>query len=210
MGLRLVDPGNIVHAADQNGLLVIAQTQPIAALFTIPEDALPPVLKGLSRGARLRTDAFNRDKSRKLASGQLLTVDNQIDPQTGTARLKAVFENRDLALFPDQFVNIRLLVDTLHNQVMIPAAAVQRGQQGTYVYVIKPDSTVEVRPVVSGITEGDKTSIRKGVKAGESIVTDGADKLQPGSKVSLANPETNLIARLAPRATQSILRRDRV
>ncbi len=183
VGLRQVDPGNIVHASDQNGLVVIAQMQPIAALFTIPEDALPSVLAGLRRGRQLPADAYNRDKSRKISTGRLLTVDNQIDPQTGTARLKAVFDNRDLSLFPDQFVNIRLLVDTLHNQIIIPSASVQRGQEGTFAYVIKPDSTVEARTIALGITEGNQTSIRSGLKTGEFVVVDGADKLQPGSKV---------------------------
>ncbi len=138
VGLRLVDPGNIVHASDSTGLFVITQLEPIAALFTIPEDNLPPVLQKLRAHAVLRTEAWNRDKTKMVSAGKLLTVDNQIDPTTGTSKLKAVFENRDNALFPNQFINIRLLVDTLHNQVIIPAVAVQRGEQGTFVYVITP------------------------------------------------------------------------
>jgi multidrug efflux system membrane fusion protein len=183
IGLRLVDAGNMVHATDANGLLVITQVQPIAALFTIPEDNLPPVLRKLHAGATLSADAFNRDKSQKLDSGKLLTVDNQIDPTTGTSRLKAVFENRTFNLFPNQFVNVRVLVETQHNQVIVPAVAVQSGSQGKFVYVVKPDSTVEVRVVTPGITEGNDTSIDSGLKVDEAVVIDGAEKLQPGSKV---------------------------
>ncbi len=183
IGLRLVDPGNIVHAADANGMLVITQVQPIAVLFTIPEDNLPPVLRKLHAGVTLPVEALNRDNSQKLESGKLLTVDNQIDPTTGNARLKAVFDNGNFNLFPNQFVNIRLLVDTKHNQVIVPSVAVQSGSPGKFVYVVKPDSTVEVRLVTPGITEGNDTSIDSGLKANEAVVIDGADKLQPGSKV---------------------------
>ena len=138
VGLRLVDPGNVVHASDTTGLFVITQLQPIAALFTIPENNLAPVLQKLRGHAVLRVEAWDHDKTKLLSTGKLLTVDNQIDPTTGTSKLKAVFENKNNALFPNQFVNIRLLVDTLHNQVIIPAAAIQRGEQGTLVYVIAP------------------------------------------------------------------------
>jgi multidrug efflux system membrane fusion protein len=188
IGLRLVDPGNIVKASDTGGLLVITQLQPIAVLFTIPEDELPAVVSKLRAGATLPVQAYNRDKTRKLSDGRLLTVDNQIDPQTGTSRLKAVFENRDSALFPNQFVNVRLRVDTRHNQVLVPAVAIQRGQQGTFTYVIKPDSTVEVRRVEVGITEGNDTSIHGGLKPGEAVVTDGTDRLQAGTKVRVREP----------------------
>jgi multidrug efflux system membrane fusion protein len=183
IGLRLVDPGNIVHASDSNGMLVITQVQPITVLFTIAEDSLPPVLRKLSAGATLPVQALNRDNSQKLDSGKLLTVDNQIDPTTGTSRLKAVFPNQAFNLFPNQFVNIRLLVDTKHDQVIVPAVAIQSGSQGKYVYVVKPDSTVDVRVVTPGITEGNDTSIEKGLNVNEAVVVDGADKLQPGSKV---------------------------
>jgi multidrug efflux system membrane fusion protein len=188
IGLRQVDPGNIVHASDTTGLLVITQLQPIAALFTIPEDSLPPVLKKLRAGAKLHVDAYNRDYSTKLDTGTLLTVDNQIDPTTGTSRLKAVFENRGGLLFPNQFVNVRLLVDTERGQVIIPSVALQRGQQGTFVYVIKPDNTVEARTVVPGITVAEIVSIQNGIEPGEMVVTEGTDKLQPGSQVR-ARPE---------------------
>lgn len=185
IGLRLVDPGNMVHAADANGLLVITQMQPITAVFTLPEDNLPQVAQRTRRGATLPVDAYNRDKSQKLASGRLLTIDNQIDETTGTARLKAIFENREATLFPNQFVNIRLLVDTKHRQVIIPSVAVQRGSQGTFAYVIGPNNTVQVRQITLGVTEQGKTSITQGLNAGDRVVTDGGDKLQPGSKVAV-------------------------
>ena len=183
IGLRLVDPGNIIHASDTSGLLVIAQVQPITVVFTLPEDSLPAVLRKLRAGAAMPVDAYNRDKSQRLASGRLLAVDNAIDPSTGTLRLKAEFENRQGSLFPNQFVNVRLLVDVRRNQVIIPSAAVQHGSQGTFVYVIKPDNSAELRPVTLGVSEGSDTSIGKGLQAGESVVVDGSDKLEPGSTV---------------------------
>lgn len=184
IGLRLVDPGNIIHTNDTTGLLVITQVQPITVVFTLPEDSLPAVVGKLRAGAMLPVDAYNRDKSRKLASGRLLAIDNAIDPNTGTLRLKAEFENRKSSLFPNQFVNVRLLVDTMRNQVIIPSAAVQRGSQGTYLYAVKPDNTAEFRLVTPGVTEGIETSISKGLQEGETVVTDGTDKLQPGSPVA--------------------------
>ena len=189
IGLRLVDPGNIVHAGDANGLLVITELQPITVVFTLPEDSLQPVLGKLRMGVSLPVEAYNRDKTLKLASGRLLTVDNQIDQNTGTTRLKAVFENLQGTLFPNQFVNVRLLVDTLRGQVIVPSVAIQRGSQGTYVYVIKPDNTVEFRLVEAGVSEGNFTAVTQGLKAGERVVTDGAEKLQPGSTVTV-RPET--------------------
>ena len=188
VGLRLVDPGNIVHASDANPLLVITQMQPITVVFTLPEDSLPPVLQKLHAGARLTVDAYNRDRSHKLSSGTLLTTDNQIDPTTGTLKLKAVFENREGALFPLQFVNVRLLVEVKRQQVVVPAVAIQRGAQGTFVYVVKPDSTADVRQVAIGVSEGGNTSIDHGIEVGENVVIDGADKLQPGTKVTIRTP----------------------
>lgn len=185
VGIRLVDPGNIVHASDSTGLFVITQIQPIAALFTIAEDNLQPVLRRLRAGATLRAEAWNRDKSKQLAVGRVLTVDNQIDPTTGTTRLKAVYDNRDGALFPNQFVNIRLLVDTLHGQVIIPEAAVQRGAEGTFVYVVTPQNKAQVRKVNTGITEANNVTVRSGVNAGDRVVIDGAEKLQNGSEVRI-------------------------
>ena len=200
IGLRLVDPGNIVHASDASGMLVITQIQPIAVLFTIPEDSLPPVLHKLHAGATLPAEAWNRDNTQKLDSGKLLTVDNQIDPTTGTSRLKAVFENHGYNLFPNQFVNIRLLVDTKHNQIIVPSVAVQTGSQGKFVYVVKPDSTVDARVVTTGISEGSDTAIETGLKANEAVVIDGADKLQPGSKVKV-RPESRGVNAGAARPT---------
>jgi multidrug efflux system membrane fusion protein len=186
IGLRLVDPGNMVHAADANGLVVITQIQPIAVLFTIPEDSLTAVLQKFRAGAQLAADAFDRSGQTKLVAGRLLTMDNQIDPTTGTNRLKAVFENKANALFPNQFVNIRLLVETQKDKALIPAVAIQRGPQGTFVYVVKPDQTVEVRPVTVGAMEGSEAAIESGLAAGDQVVVDGVDKLQPGSKVQVS------------------------
>ncbi len=188
VGLRLVDAGNIVHASDANGLAVIAQMQPIAILFTIPADNLPPVLQKLHAGIRLRVDAYDRADRDKIASGSLLTVDNQIDQTTGTSRLKAVFANTDGALFPNQFVNCRLLLDTKHGAVIVPAPAVQRGPQGAYVYVVKPDKTVQMRMVTTGMGEGNDIAIDQGLAAGEVVVTEGQDKLQDGSHVDVRVP----------------------
>jgi multidrug efflux system membrane fusion protein len=143
------------------------------------------VIKKLRSGVSLRVDAYNRDKSQRLAPGKLLTVDNQIDPTTGTLRLKAVFDNKESTLYPMQFVNVRLLVETRQGQVIVPSVAIQRGSQGTFVYIVKADKTVEVRPVTVGVTEANTASIDRGLEAGEMVVTDGADKLQPGSKVTV-------------------------
>jgi multidrug efflux system membrane fusion protein len=188
VGLRQVDPGNIVHATDQTGLLVITQQQPITVLFTIAADRLPEILRGTKSGRRLAVDAWDRDLKKRLATGSLLAIDNQIDQATGTVRIKALFPNEDLALFPSQFVNARLTVDTLRGTVLVPTAALQRSPQATYVYVVKPDSTVEMRTVEPQLTEGEETAIQRGVAAGESVVVDGVEKLQPGSKVTVSGP----------------------
>jgi multidrug efflux system membrane fusion protein len=184
IGLRLVDPGNIVHAADTNGLLVIAQIEPISAIFTISEDQLPAVFKSMSVGRRLTVDAYNREMNTKIAQGSLTTLDNQIDPTTGTLKLRATFDNKDHALFPNQFVNARLLVQEKRGVTLAPTAAVQRNSQATYVYVVRPDSTVTVRPITIGTTEGDDSEITSGLTPGEVLVITGVDKLQEGSKVS--------------------------
>jgi membrane fusion protein, multidrug efflux system len=188
IGLRLVDIGNIVHAADQNGLLVITQLQPIAVIFTLPQDQLPPVVAKLRNGGQLSVDAYDRDNTMKIASGKLLTIDNQIDTTTGTYKLKAVFSNEDNQLFPNQFVNVHLLVDTKKNLVIVPTPAIQRGPQGTYVYVVQPDNTVKIQNVTVGLTADNATGISSGLSAGDIVVTDGQDKLQDGSKV---NPSTS-------------------
>ncbi len=183
IGLRLVDIGNMVHATDTNPLLVITQLQPIAVVFTLPEDALPTVAQHMRSGT-LGVDAYSRDDRTKLASGKLLTIDNQIDQTTGTGKLKAMFDNNDNALIPNQFVNARLLLETRRGVTVIPAAAIQRGPQGTsFTYVVKPDKTVEVRNVNVALTQGNVTVIASGVVPGEQVVTDGQDKLQAGSHV---------------------------
>lgn len=187
VGLRLVDPGNMVHASDPNGLCVITQEQPITVVFTIPADHLQPVLQQKKDGHQLVVEAWDRDLKNKLATGSLLAIDNQIDQTTGTVRIKALFPNEDYALYPNQFVNARLLVDTLHGATLISTAAIQRSPQSTFVYVVKQDSTVEMRTVEVQLTEGDDTAIRRGVSAGDVVVVDGVDKLQPGTKVALAN-----------------------
>jgi membrane fusion protein, multidrug efflux system len=186
VGLRLVDVGNMVHAADANGLVVITQIQPITVVFTIPADQLPAVLHQMKAGRRLTVDAYDRDLKNKLATGSVLAIDNQIDATTGTVKIKAVFANDNRGLFANQFVNARLLVDTLKETVLVPTAAIQRSPQSTFVYVVKSDSTVDLRNVDVQLTEGDETSIRQGLKTGEVVVIDGVDKLQPGSKVALS------------------------
>jgi multidrug efflux system membrane fusion protein len=188
IGLRQMDLGNIVHAADPTGLVTITQLQPIDVVFTLPADQLPQVVPQVHGGKVLPVDAYDRDLKVKLGAGQLLAVDNEIDPTTGTVKLKALFPNTDEALFPNQFVNARLLVNTLKNTVTVPSAAVQRSPQATFVYVVKPDKTVEVRNVAVQLTEGDDTSIGKGLAAGEQVVTDGIDKLRPGAKVQPTSP----------------------
>jgi multidrug efflux system membrane fusion protein len=185
VGLRLVDPGNIVHANDANGLLVITQLQPITVLFTIPEDNLPPVMEKLKANEKLPVEAFDREQKRLIAKGTLLTVDNQIDPNTGTVRLKAIFPNDGLELFPNQFVNARLLLDVKRNTTVIPSAAVQRGPRGAFVYVVKADQTIEVRPVTLGPGQGEEASIESGLTPPESVVIDGTEKLREGSKVEV-------------------------
>jgi multidrug efflux system membrane fusion protein len=185
IGLRLVDQGNLVRANDANGLLVITQLQPITVVFTIAEDSLPAVLDKLKTGEPLTVEAFDREQKRKLATGTLLTVDNQIDPNTGTVRLKAVFPNDDSELFPNQFVNARLLLDVKHGTTVVPSAAVQRGPKGTFVYVVNADRTVGVRPVTVGVSHGEEASIDTGLSPEELVVVDGTEKLREGSKVEV-------------------------
>lgn len=187
VGLRLADVGNMIHAADANGLVVITQVQPIAALFTIPEDSLSQVLKRIRSGEHLSVEAYDRSGQTKIADGRVATIDNQIDQTTGTSRLKAVFDNKDNTMFPNQFVNVRLLVEMKKDKILIPAVAIQRGPQGTFVYVVKPDQTVDVRQVTVGIIEGTQASIDQGLSDGEQVVVDGVDKLRAGSKVQLAS-----------------------
>jgi membrane fusion protein, multidrug efflux system len=182
IGLRLVDAGNIVHATDTNGLLIITQVQPIAVMFTIAEDNLPRVLEKLNHNVPLTVEAWDRSRSKRLATGRALTLDNQIDTTTGTFRVKAVFANADGALFPNQFVNTRLLLETKRQQVLAPSIAIQQGPRGPYAYVVKPDSTVEVRQLQLGTTEAGEVIVQQGLSAGDIVVTNGADRLQPGSR----------------------------
>jgi multidrug efflux system membrane fusion protein len=180
----MVDEGNMVQANDTNGLAMITQLQPIAVLFSIPQDDLPQLLKKMQSGQKLVVEAFNRDLKQKLATGTLLTIDNQIDSNTGTVRCKAVFPNEDSSLFPNQFVNARLLLDTKQAAVIVPVAALQRSPQSTFVYVVKEDGVVESRNVVVGPSEGDDVSIAQGLAPGEVVVVEGVDRLQQGTKVN--------------------------
>ena len=183
-GLRLVDPGNIVHASDTGGMLTITQVQPIAVVFPIPEDSLPQVLRKM-KGGRLSVEAFDREMKQKLATGELTTVDNQIDPTTGTVKLKAAFDNRASELFPNQFVNARLLLDVKKDAIIVPSAAIQKTPQGAFVYVLKRDKTVAMRPVKPGISQGGETSVIEGLQVGDQVVVDGAERLRDGIKVEV-------------------------
>jgi multidrug efflux system membrane fusion protein len=182
VGLRQVDKGNIVHASDTNPMLVLVQLQPIAVIFTLPEDQLPSVAQHM-KNSTLQVEAYSRDDQTKLATGKLQTIDNQIDQTTGTAKLKAVFDNTDNQLWPNQFVNANLLLETRKNSTVLPTAAILRGPQGTFVYAVKPDKTVEARTVTISLTQGNITTITTGLNPGDSVVTDGQDKLQTGSKI---------------------------
>jgi len=174
-----------VHATDTTGLAVITQLQPIALVFALPEDDIPKIVARMRSGQPLPVEAWDREFTKKLATGTLLTFDNEIDQTTGTVKLKASFDNPDYALFPSQFVNARLLIDTTKNTVLVPTAAVQKSPQGSFAYVVNPDNTVTQRGITVGATEGDLSSITSGLTQGETVVTDGVDKLQPGSKVNV-------------------------
>ena len=194
VGLRLVDPGNIVRAGDANGLVVITQLQPITAVFTIPQDNLPSVLKRLRAGDPLAVEAYDREQKARLAVGTLLTADNQIDPATGTIKLKAQFANTDGNLFPNQFVNLRLHLDTRRGATIVPAAAIQRGVQGTFVYVVKEDRTVALRQVKVGTTESEGVAVDSGLSAGEIVVVEGSDRLRDGAKVEIPDAASRAAA----------------
>jgi multidrug efflux system membrane fusion protein len=202
VGLRLVDPGNMVHATDTNALLVITQLQPIAVLFTLPEDSLPTVSQHMGKGA-LEVDAYSRDDQTKLDTGKLETIDNQIDQTTGTGKLKAVFDNKGNALWPNQFVNIRLLLEVRKDSTVIPAAAIQRGPQGTYVFVAKADNTADIRPVTVAFTQDNLANIATGLSPSEVVVTDGQDKLQAGSKIEVRQTKPSGTPQPAPSTTPS-------
>jgi multidrug efflux system membrane fusion protein len=184
VGLRLVDPGNIVHATDTNAMLVITQIQPISVIFTISEDQLPAILQKMRVGQKLTVDAWDRDLTKKLATGTLSTLDNQIDQTTGTLKLRAIFANENRTLFPNQFVNARLLQQEKTGVTLLPSAAIQRNTNDTYVYLINPDNTVTIRNIKVGTTEGDQSEITSGLSPGDKVVMTGVDKLQEGSKVA--------------------------
>ena len=185
VGLRLVDPGNIVHATDTTGLLVITQIQPISVILPVAEDQLPQILPRFRAGQKLEVDAWDRDQTHRLAAGTLVTLDNQIDQTTGTVRLRADFPNTDDALFPNQFVYARLLVQEKRGVTLIPTAAIQRTTTGAYVYLVKPDSTATVRNITLGTTEGDQSQVISGLEPGDEVVMTGVDKLNEGTKVSV-------------------------
>ncbi len=184
LGIRLVDAGNFVQSGDSTGIVVITQLKPITVVFSLPEDAVPAVVRRMAGGAELPVTVYDRNRRAKIATGHLTTIDNQVDVTTGTVKLKAEFSNDDDSLFPNQFVNVDLLVNTLPSAIIIPSAAVQRGAPGTFVYLIGPDSTVSVRKVTLGPSAGDKVSITEGLAAGDKVVVDGADKLREGAKVT--------------------------
>jgi membrane fusion protein, multidrug efflux system len=189
IGLRQIDTGNVVHAGDVNGIVVITQVQPIAVTFSIAEDNLPAVLGKLRGGGKIPVEAYDRAGKNKLASGVLASADNQIDATTGTIKLKAQFANEDEKLFPNQFVNVRVLVDTLHDATIVPTAAILQGSQGNFVYLAKADDTVTVRAVKRGPSEGEKTAVSEGLQPGDRVITDGTDKLREGAKVEARGPE---------------------
>lgn len=183
VGLRLVDPGNIIHASDAGGLVVITQVQPIAVIFSLPQDQLPQVFAKTRSGHELTVEAYDRDNTNKLGTGKLLTIDNQIDATTGTYKLKSVFSNADSALFPNQFVNVHLLVDLKRDLTIVPATAIQRGPQGTYVYAVGEGNLARIHPVVIAQTNGNEVGLSSGLRQGEQVVVDGQDKLQDGGRI---------------------------
>jgi membrane fusion protein, multidrug efflux system len=183
VGLRLVDPGNYVQTSNSTGLAVVTQMQPITVIFPIPEDDLPDVVPQLNTGAIFEVAAYDRANVKLLATGRVIALDSQIDTTTGTVKVRAQFDNPDNALFPNQFVNAQLLIKTLHDVVVVPTAAVQRGAPGTYVYVINADNTVSVRPIKIGPTDGPMAAVTSGLSRGEQVVVDGTDRLRDGARV---------------------------
>lgn len=192
VGLRLVDPGNLVQTSDTNGIVVVDNIRPICVVFTIPEDNIPTVLQQINAGKTLSVQAYDRTQNQLLATGTLLTMDNQIDPTTGTVKLKASYPNLDNTLFPNQFVNVQLLVTTLQNATVVPTAAVQNGPQGTFVFLVNSDNTVSVKPVKVGVTSGNDTVITSGITPGQIVVTDGTNKLTDGATITQASSNPSL------------------
>jgi len=215
VGLRQVDAGNYVTPGDTNGIVIITQLQPITVIFPVPEDYVPDIQQRLSQGATLSVVAYDRANRKKLATGKLLTLDNQIDTTTGTVKLRAIFDNEDGALFPNQFVNVELLQNTLHDQLIIPEAAVRRGAPNgvvsTFVYLVKPDNTVTVRPVVLGTLDGDHVAVQSGLVAGDTVVTEGGDRLRDGARVLLpgAQPKQPAAASTGEQGQHAATRRGR-
>jgi multidrug efflux system membrane fusion protein len=205
VGLRQVDQGNYVTPGDANGIVVINQVQPITVIFPVPEDNVPAIAKRLRAQDPMTVEAYDRGNSAKLADGKLLTLDNAIDTTTGTVKLRALFDNADGALFPNQFVNIQLLQELLQHQIIIPNAAVRRGAPNgvvtTFVYVVKPDHTVAVRPVTLGVVDGERAAIASGLAAGEVVVTEGGDRLREGAQVTLPQATQARPAGAAPAST---------
>jgi multidrug efflux system membrane fusion protein len=200
-GLRVVDAGNQVRGSDANGVAVITQVDPISVVFTIPQDTLPRVLARLAAGEKPPVEAWDREQKNLLTRGALVTTDNQIDVATGTVRLKAQFPNPEGKLFPNQFVNVRMVVDVRKGVVVVPSAAIQRGAQGTVVYVVKEDSTVTLRPITAGATEGQVTEVVTGLQAGERVITDGVDRIREGVKVEVTEPGGGARGGASPRAS---------
>jgi multidrug efflux system membrane fusion protein len=204
IGLRLVDPGNIVHATDTNPLAVITQIQPITVIFTLAEDDISKVMDKLNPKAPLTVEAWDRDMTKKIATGTLLAVDNQVDPTTGTVKLRGQFDNKDNVLFPNEFVNARLRVETLHDVLLVPTAAIQRGPDSTYIFVAQPNNKINVQPVTVGPTEGNYAVILTGLKVGDLAVTDGVDKLEQGTQVSLRERAKKKGATTQPSTTRPV------
>ncbi|MDQ6924307.1 MAG: MdtA/MuxA family multidrug efflux RND transporter periplasmic adaptor subunit, partial [Pseudomonadota bacterium] len=194
VGLRQVDPGNMVHASDSNGLVTIAQVKPMTVIYPVPEDNVPRIVRRTQSGEEVAVVAYDRAGRTKLATGRLLTFDNQIDTTTGTVKLKAEFPNQDGALFPNQFVNVRMGVETRVDATLVPTAAIQRGAPGTFVFLVRQDQTVSVTPVKIGAVEGEITEIQSGVEPGNLVVVDGADKLREGSKIEMIDPNARQLA----------------
>ncbi len=193
-GIHLVDIGNIVQAGQSNGIVVVTQLQPMSVIFTIPEDSVGQVMARTASGAVLPVDAYDRSQTNKIASGTLAAVDTVVDTTTGSVKLRALFDNKDGRLFPNQFVNARLLVDTLHNQTVIPVAAIQRGADGTFVFVVTPEKTVSQRSVKTGVQDGNNIQVLEGIKPGDTVVVDGADRLRDGADVEIPNPTGTITA----------------
>ena len=198
VGLRQVDPGNIVHASDSNGVVTITQVQPVTVIYPVPEDNVPRIVKRMQGTQSVAVDAFDRGGKTRLATGRLLTIDNQIDTTTGTVKVKAEFPNTDSALFPNQFVNVRMVVETHEDATLVPTAAIQRGAPGTFVFLVKEDKTVAVTPVQLGAVSGETTEVNKGLAPGNLVVVDGADKLRDGSSVELIDAAARATQQAAP------------